>query len=150
MNTSYQSDMSLVANLDVSIFDLPDEILSIIVRKLNMIDIFSSLVNVNRRFERLLLDPLYVHNVDMTDLINIKSLNRETSINTQLLPSIGENVLPRIHEYIHLLTIEKCSMKEVLRAATYPQLYSLSLLNFDDKTLLQSLTGIPSNNSLLD
>lgn len=57
-------------------------------------------------FERLALDPLHMHDVDMIDLINIKSLNHDTSIDTQVLPSICEDILPRIHEHIPLKSVQ--------------------------------------------
>jgi hypothetical protein len=110
-----------------------------------MIDILYSLMDINRRFERLALDPLHLHDLDLTDIITINSLNKKTSIDTRVLPSICQNILPRIHHQVHQLTVEKSSMKQVLRAATYPQLYSLSLLNFERKTLLRPLTGILLN-----
>ncbi|CAF1532490.1 unnamed protein product, partial [Rotaria sordida] len=53
-------------NYNINILDLPDEILFAIFNKLNMIDVFYSLVDVNKRFNRLILDPFYIHNLDLT------------------------------------------------------------------------------------
>jgi hypothetical protein len=44
-------------NNRLSILDLPDEMLLTIFNKLNMVDVLYSLVDVNERFDRLVLDP---------------------------------------------------------------------------------------------
>ena len=62
---NYRLDMSTVDINDINILDLPDEILLAIINKLNMIDILYSLVDVNQRFDRLVLDPLYIHHLDL-------------------------------------------------------------------------------------
>jgi hypothetical protein len=48
------------------ILDLPDEMLLAIFNKLNMIDVFYSLVDINERFNRLIFDPFSIHNLDLT------------------------------------------------------------------------------------
>jgi hypothetical protein len=137
MNALYQLDMS-----NLNILDLPDEILFIIFKKLNMVDVLYSLVDVNRQLDRLALDFLYIRHLDITTNMTIKSLYNQTfSIDTQVLSRICEKILPRIHHQVQKLTVEQYSMKQVLVAASYPQLYSLSLLNFQEKILYQYLTG---------
>jgi len=134
--------MNNLNNNDLNILDLPDEILFIIFKKLNTTDLLHSLVNVNRRFDRLALDSLYIRDLDMTDIMTINSLYDQTSsIDTQILSKICSKILPRIHHQVHKLTIEQYSMKQILLAANYPQLYSLSLINFEEKILYQYLTG---------
>ncbi len=44
----------------LNILDLPDEILLIICSKMNIVDVLYSLVDVNQRFDRLVLDPLTI------------------------------------------------------------------------------------------
>jgi hypothetical protein len=125
------------------ILDLPDEILLIIFKKLNIIDVLYSLVDVNQRFDRLALNSLYIHDLDMTTIMTNDSIYNHTfSMDTQVVSRICQKVLPRIDHQIHKLTIEECSMKPILLAANYPQLYSLSLINFDEEILYQYLTGI--------
>ncbi|CAF3401149.1 unnamed protein product [Rotaria sp. Silwood2] len=105
-----------------------------------MIDVLSSLVDVNQRFRRLALDSLYIRDLDMTCMTPINSLYDQTSsINTQVLSKIYKNILPQIHHQVYKLTVEEYSMKQILRAANYPQLYSLSLFNFQEVTLHQYL-----------
>ena len=143
INESYYLYMDHSNNHYCNLLDVPDEILFMTIKKLKMVDVFYSLVNVNRRFDRLALDPLYIHDLDMTDTMAINSMNDQTcSINTEDLSRICQQVLPRIHHEVHRLTLEEYSMKEILLPGNYPQLYSLSLLNFTEETLHQTLTGI--------
>jgi len=108
-----------------------------------MVDVFYSLVDVNRRFDRLVFDSLYIHHLDMTTVMNINSAHdQSSSIDTQVLSEICSKVLPRIDHQVHKLTVEQDSMKRILLAANYGQLYSLSLINFQEEILYQYLTGI--------
>ena len=106
-----------------------------------MVDVFSSLVNVNRRFDRLALDSLYIRDLDMTSTMSINS-HKISSIDPQVLSRICSTILPRIHHQVHKLTVEEYSLKQILLAANYHQLYSLSLLNFQEEILYQYLKGI--------
>jgi hypothetical protein len=63
------------------------------------------------------------------------------SIDDKILSRICDKILCRIYDQINTLTVEQYSIKRVLRAANYPQLYSLSLINFEGKILNQYLTG---------
>jgi hypothetical protein len=135
--------MNNLNNDDLNILDLPDEILFIIFKKLNTTDVLHSFVDVNRRFDRLAHDFLYIRDLDMTDIRTINSLYDQTSsIDTQILSKICSKILPRIHHQVHKLTIEQYSMKRILDAVNYPQIYSLSLINFEEEILYQYLTGI--------
>ena len=146
MNTLYELNMNNLNNNHLNILDLPDEILFIIFKKLNMVDVLYSLVDVNQRFDRLVLDSLYIRDLNMTTIMNINSLYDQTSsIDTQVLSRICEKILPRIHHQVHKLTVEQYSMKRILLASNYPQLYSLSLINFQEEILYQYLTGIVFN-----
>jgi hypothetical protein len=128
-----------------NILDLPDEILLIIVNKMNIVDVLYSLVDVNQRFDRLVLDPLTIRNIDMT-MKTFESVYDQTfSIDDQILSRICDQILCRIYDQINALTVEQYSIKRILHATNYPQLYSLSLINFEGKILDQYLTGIVFN-----
>jgi hypothetical protein len=135
----------LKMNKCLNILDLPDEILLIIFNKMNIVDVLYSLVDVNQRFDRLVLDPLTIRNIDMT-MKTFESVYDQTfSIDDQILSRICDKILCRIYDQINALTIEQYSMKCILHATNYPQLYSLSLINFEGKILDQYLTGIVFN-----
>jgi hypothetical protein len=126
-----------------NILDLPDEILFIIFKKLNTIDVFYSFGDVNRRFHRLVLDSLYIRHLEITTLRNIKSeYDQISSIDAQILSEICVKIVPQIHHQVHKLTVQQDSIQQILHAANYPQLYSLSLVNFQEEILYQYLKGI--------
>ncbi|CAF0898444.1 unnamed protein product [Rotaria sordida] len=105
-----------------------------------MVDVLYSFVDVNRRFNRLAFDSLYIRDLNLTNIMTINSLYDQTSsVDIQVLSRIFEKVLCQIHHRVYKLTVEGYSMKQILRTANYPQLYSLSLLNFEEKILYQYL-----------
>ena len=131
--------MNIVINNNINILHLPDEMLLAIFNKLYMIDVFYSLVDVNHRFDRLALDSLYVHHLDFV----IKPLfDRNSPVDNQLLDRIYTKILPRIHHKANKLTVEPLSIERILGAVHYPQLHSISFVNFHYETLLQHLQGL--------
>ncbi|CAF1594468.1 unnamed protein product, partial [Adineta steineri] len=131
-----------------SIFNLPNEILFIIIKKLNIADVIHSLVDVNERFVQLLFDPLYIQNLNIT-LMTIKSFYQRTfSIHEQVLSNIYENILPNIHHQVKQLAIEQHSIERIL-THNYSQLYSLSLVNFKEEVLYQYLRDYSALRNLL-
>ncbi|CAF3672013.1 unnamed protein product [Rotaria sp. Silwood1] len=132
--------MEASTNNFINILDLPNEILLTIIKKLNMVDVLYSLVDINERLNQLVFDPFYIHNLDMT----MKSSSDDTSsISDQVLNRICKNILPRIHHHVNKLTVEPHSLKHILfNGNIYPQLFSLSFINFQEEMLYQYLTGI--------
>jgi hypothetical protein len=134
--------MNTSNNNDINILDLPDEMLLIILSKLDMVDVFYSIVDLNKRFNQLVLDPLYIHHLDLT----VKtSLDHNSPVDNQVLDQIRTKVLPRIHDKVNKITVTSPSMEFIFNTVDYPQLHSLSLVDFQQETLLQYLTSIFSN-----
>ncbi len=133
--------MNISNNNHLNIVDLPNEILLIIISKLNIGEVFYSLVDINERFVQLVLDPLYIRNLDMTIMTMQSFYNRTFSIDDQVLSRICENILPQIFDQVNKLTVEQNSIERIL-TVNYPQLYSLSFVNFKEERLFQYLTGI--------
>ncbi|CAF3650892.1 unnamed protein product [Rotaria sp. Silwood1] len=132
--------MNIANNNDLNIFDLPNEILLMICKKLNMVDVLYSLVDVNERFDQLILDHLYIRHLNMTTMTIKSAFDRIFSINNQVLSRICENIFPRIHDQVNQLTVDSHSIDRLL-TFNYPQLYSLSLVDFQENILLQYLKG---------
>jgi len=82
---------------NVNIFDLPDEILLVIFNKLNEIDALYSLVDVNERFDRLVLNSLRIRTLDMTKMVIKSYYDRKFSLDNNFLSKISKKILPRIH-----------------------------------------------------
>ncbi|CAF4556981.1 unnamed protein product, partial [Rotaria magnacalcarata] len=119
---------------DIHLLDPPNEMFRIIFNKLNATDMLYSLVNVNQRFDRVVLDPLNVQYLDfVTKPFNMRNL----SIHAQILQKVRENILPRIKDKVKKLTVDPISMKFILGIVRYSQLYSLSLIDYKPKILLQ-------------
>jgi hypothetical protein len=132
--------MNTSNNNRLNIHDLPNEILFIIANELNIADVYS-LIDIDERFTQIVLDPLYIRNLDMTTKTMKSYFDYTFSIDDQVLSRICEKILPQIHSHVTKLTIEQNSMERIL-TVSYPQLYSLSLINFQEKILFQYLTGI--------
>lgn len=143
MNKSYELNMNNSNNNHaLNLLNLPNEILIIILNKLNMADIFYSLVDVNQRFNEIIFDPLSICTLNLTSM-TIKSFsNRTFSIENYILDQICSKILPRISHYVNELIIEQNSMERVFDNFDFPQLSSLSLIDFEDKVLLKHLTGM--------
>ncbi len=122
----------------INILDLPDEILFTILSKLNMVDVLYSLMDLNTRFDRLILDSFYIHHLDLT---GNTLLNDNSSADNPLFDRIRKKILPQIHHKVNKLTVESPFMEFIFDTIDYPQLHSLSLVNFQQETLLQYLTG---------
>jgi hypothetical protein len=134
--------MNILCNNDINILDLPDEILRTILNKLNTIDVFYSLVDVNQRFDRLSLDSLYIHHLDFAIE---RSDVHNSSVDTYILDKVCEKILPQINDKITKLTVDPFSTERILGAVKYPQLYSLSLVNYQSHILLRYLQGMIIN-----
>jgi hypothetical protein len=134
--------MDTCNNNNVNILDLSDEILLIIFNKLNPIDALYSLVDVNERFDRLVLNSLDIRNLNTTSMVIKSYYDRTFSIDNNVLTRICSKILPRIHHQLNELIVEQNSVKDILLAGNYPQLNSLSFVNFQKEILFQYLAGI--------
>ncbi|CAF1040738.1 unnamed protein product [Rotaria magnacalcarata] len=132
-------------NNQYNILDLSNEILFIIFNKLNTIDVLYSLVDITQQFNQLVFDPFYIRNLNMTSLTMKSFYDRIYSIDNQVLDRICKNILPRISHQINELILEQYSMERVLHTNNYPQLYSVTLMDFSDEALFNYLT----NNTIL-
>ncbi|CAF3663043.1 unnamed protein product [Rotaria sp. Silwood1] len=105
-----------------------------------MIDVLYSFVDIIQRF-----DPFYIRNLNMTSMIMKSYYDRIYSIDNQVLDRIYKNILPRIYHHVNKLIVEQHSIERVLHTISYPQLYSLTLMDFPQDVLFNYLT----NNTIL-
>ncbi|CAF1425397.1 unnamed protein product, partial [Rotaria sordida] len=120
-------------NSSIGLNDLPDEILMIIFKKLNNLDIFYSFHSVNQRLNEIINDPIFTSRLTFVkwssdNFIDLLSCN--TILNRFCL-----QILPEIHNKIKWLDLESSSMKHVLRVAHYPNLDSLALYYIDEESI---------------
>jgi hypothetical protein len=100
--------------------------------KLNMFDVFYSLVNANQRFDRLVFDSLFIRHLNFVVKPLLK--HHSSSVDHQVLDKICSKMLSWIHHKINKITGEPLSMECVLSTAHKPQLHSLSLVHFLGET----------------
>jgi hypothetical protein len=135
------SDMNIPNNNHRNIVSLPNEILLMIINKLNISDVVYSFMDINERFTQLVVDCRCIRNLDMTIMSMNSFYDRTFSINDKVLSRICDNILPRIHNQVTKIIVEQHSMERIL-SINYPQLYSLTLVNFKEEIFSKCLTGI--------
>jgi len=119
--------------LDIRLNDLPDEILLIILRKLNNFDIHYSLQGVNQRLNQIIRDSIFTNRLSFIKQSSDNFIDR-LSDNT-ILDRFCSQILPEIHDKIQWLYLESTSMKTVLHAADYSNLLCLGLYNVDEESI---------------
>lgn len=115
--TLYQSNITL--------FDLPTEILLIIFKKLNNIDVLYSLFNIDpHRLDPILRDQTFTRNLKFvsTTITDDVSLIADPILNRYCI-----DILCQIDENITCLILESKTMERILLAAEYPRLSELKV-----------------------
>lgn len=101
---------------DIHLLDLPDEILLVIFKKLDNIDVLYSLLDIdNNRLDILAQDQVFTSNLNLV-------LSDEIIFNRFCI-----DILPRIHGNIKNLTIESSAMERILFTGKYQNLTNLKL-----------------------
>ncbi|CAF1417505.1 unnamed protein product [Rotaria sordida] len=116
----------------IGLNDLPDEILMIIFKKLNNLDVLYSLQGVNQRLNQIIHDPIFTSRLTFVKWFShnfIDLIFCDTILNRFCL-----QILPEIRHKIQWLDLESSSMKYILCAAHYPNLYGLGLYNISEES----------------
>ncbi|CAF1019815.1 unnamed protein product [Rotaria sordida] len=116
----------------IGLNDLPDEILIIIFKKLNNLDVLYSLQGVNQRLNHIIYDPIFTSRLTFVkrllhNFIDVFHCN-------MVLNRFCLQILPEIHDKIKWLDLESSSMKYILHAAHYPNLHTLGLYNINQES----------------
>lgn len=123
---------------NLQLTDLPDEILLLIFKNLTNIEVFYSLLHVNKRFHDLAKDSIFTRHLT---LLTHSSNGVKSTISSAMLNRLHTQVLPIIHSDIRWLTLEPSSMKGIIVAVNYPNLQELTLLHIERETDLSILAG---------
>ena len=116
------------------LLDLPNEILFLIFKKLDNIDVLYSLLDINNQQ----LDILAQQQIFSTilNLVSKSETNDQIcSIPNSMLDRFCVSILPRVHQNIKSLTVVPSSIEDVLRVGDYPNLTELKLVNFNKEAL---------------
>ncbi len=116
---------------NVHLLDLPDEILVMILKKLNNVDVLYSLLDINNGR----LNILAQENT-FTNILKLVSID-----NFSLIDRFCIDILPRIHHNVKCFIFDSFCMKRFLLATHYPNLTELKLLHFEQDFALDYLTS---------
>ena len=117
-----------------NLLDLPDEIIVIILKKLDNVQVLYSLMNINARFNRILRDSIF------TNQINLRARNDLSLIQPErLFDRFCLEILPKIDDQIRWFSVESASLDRILLAGNYPNLHELDIFITDEAEL--HLTG---------
>ena len=120
--------------------DLAVEILLIIFEKLDNVDVLYSLHGVNKRLNQIICDPIFTSNLNFVEYDSFNQFVNKFSP-TIMLDRFCLQILPDISMNIKWLYLESSSVKHVLRAGNYPNLYGLGLYNMKEKTTKYLFNG---------
>ncbi|CAF2047650.1 unnamed protein product [Rotaria magnacalcarata] len=110
--------------------DLPDEILLIILKKLDNMDVLYSLLDVdNQRLDTIILHKAFTKTLNF---ILTTTTDDVLSIADSMLNRYCFNILPKIDHNVTSLILEAEAMERILLAADYPSLTELKLFNVTD------------------
>jgi hypothetical protein len=129
----------------LSLLDLPNEVLLIIIEYLPMIDAFYSLLNMTSRLDQLVLNPIFTRTLNMTCMRLELLPQRIYSFDQRAFATLCRTVLPRIHHPIRQLIVDQFAIDDVFRARDYSELRSLSLVDIDESYALDLLQGKATN-----
>ena len=117
----------------IHLLDLPNEILIIILKKLDNTDVLYSLFGINNeRLDILVEDDMF---------INILNFVQTSSIIDSKLDRFCTSILPKKHHCIKKLILETAFMERILLAGDYSNVTSLELFNFGQETVLRYFKG---------
>jgi hypothetical protein len=120
------------------LFDLPDELLVIIFKNLNNMQLLDSLMGIATRLDRIICDPVFIKSLT---LLRYFPNHLICSLEDSVLDRFCLQILPEIHYKINFLNLEPLSMKRILLAVDYPNLCGLGLYNVDETTVEDVFAG---------
>ncbi|CAF3169754.1 unnamed protein product [Rotaria sp. Silwood2] len=115
----------------VGLNDLPDEILMIILKKLNNLEVLYSLQGVNQRLNKMVHDSIFAGRLTFVKWFSHNFIDLFCC--NMVLDRFCLQILPEIHGKIKWLDLEASSMKHVLRVTDYPNLHTLGLYNINEE-----------------
>ncbi len=124
-------------NLSNNLLDLPEELLLIIFKQLNNVELLYSLMGINKQVDRILNDSSFTNNLSLINLSN----NYICSLSSQILDRFSLEILPKIYQKIECLTVESFSMERILTAYDYPNLHKLCLISIEEETIIHLFNG---------
>ncbi|CAF2080803.1 unnamed protein product [Rotaria magnacalcarata] len=120
--------------LPVELTDLPDEILLLILKKLDNTKVLYSFIGVNK----LVHDSIFTNRLTVARCFSDDGPWPQS--NNQILDQFCLQILPTIHHRIEWLNVEPSSLERILLCTNYPNLCGLGLYNLEKKIALRIFT----------
>ncbi|CAF5091070.1 unnamed protein product [Rotaria magnacalcarata] len=111
----------------IQLNDLPDEILLIILKKLDNIEVLYSFIGVNKQLDQLVHGSIFTKCLTM----GRRSTDSYYRLNGSVFERFCSQILPKIHHKVEWLNLESSTMKDILLCTSYPNLYGLGLYNIN-------------------
>ncbi|CAF3365802.1 unnamed protein product [Rotaria sp. Silwood2] len=122
----------------VALLDLPNEILFMIFKKLDNIDVLYSLLDVdNQRLDIIAQENTFTNTLNF---LIITLTDDILSLTDSIVDRFCTNILPRIHQNVKSLILDSLSMERILLVGDYPNLTEIKLFNFNDKIVSRYFT----------
>lgn len=122
------------------LLNLPDEILLFILKKLDNVEVLSSLFDVNMQLDEFLRDSVFTNHLT---LLKMNYFNGVVSLLTdEILDRFCLKILPKIREKIRSMTVETLSMGRIfLSGYNYPNLHQLNIYLMNKEIDIELFTG---------
>ncbi|CAF3475243.1 unnamed protein product [Rotaria socialis] len=125
---------------DLHLLDLPNEIIFIILNKLNNRDVLYSLLGIdNSQRLHIIAQDKIVTNI--LNFVSISSTSDISSISNRKLDRFCNEILPQIHRSVNCLVPESVSIERILLAAEYPNLTQLRIFNVKEEIVSRYFKG---------
>ncbi|CAF2898294.1 unnamed protein product [Rotaria sp. Silwood2] len=123
---------------NIDLLHLPNEILFIILKKLDNMDVLYSLLGVdNQRLDSIVEENTFTNTLNF---VLTTPTDDTFSIADPILNRFCNSILPRIHYNVKSLILHSISMKHILLTGDYPNLTQLKLFNFNEKIVSSYFT----------
>ncbi|CAF1559463.1 unnamed protein product [Rotaria sordida] len=128
--------------------DLPDEIVTMIFKKLDNITLLYYLSDVNIHLNRIVYDFTFTNRLTLLSLVPIRlikltslSINYIYPLPDPILDRFCLHILPKIHQKVKWLDLEPLSMERILLATNYPNLSGIALYNIQIERAINLFFG---------
>ncbi|CAF1516820.1 unnamed protein product [Adineta ricciae] len=119
------------------ILNLPDEVLYLVLKKLNNVNVLCSLVGIHDRLDRLAYDVNFTQTINLT---TVSPNGSHKSLADDIVHRFCSVILPRICVNVKSLIVQAKIFEDVLRTKNYPNLQMLTLHNLQHKVAARIFT----------
>ena len=122
------------------LLDLPNEILFVILKKLDNNNVLYSFLGINnQRLDIIAQEQIFTNRLNFVSIL--QSTDEISSLPDSILDRFCISILHRVHQNVISLILESVSMEYILRAGSYPNLSQLELFNFKQAVISRCLMG---------